>query len=110
MGAADTYDAVAMLSDSIANARQNQPSNLPEYRKNKTIGSWADESYAAAVSFAYCEGQLNFVNWRSLDSAGGKGADVPKLRATYILNADMIGRRRLALAGHRLADLLKKSL
>lgn len=110
MGSADAYDAVAMLSDSIANARQNQPSNLWEYRKNKTIGSWADESYGAAVSFAYCEGGLKFANWRSLDSGGGRSADVPKLRASYILNADVVARRRLALAGHRLADVIKQSL
>jgi len=109
MGSADTYDAVAILSDSIANARQNERSNLPEYRKNKTIGAWADESYAAAVSFAYCEGQLSFVNWRNLDAGAGKSSDAPKLRASYILNADTIARRRLALAGHRLADVLRKS-
>jgi hypothetical protein len=33
----------------------------------------------------------------------------PNLKATYVINANDIARRRVALAGQRLADLLKKS-
>jgi S1/P1 Nuclease len=109
MGNADSYVAVALLSDAIANAAENQPRSLPEYKEDKTLRSWVNESYAAAISFAYAEGQLRFADWRSYDSGALKNADVPRLRATYILNANTIGRRRLALAGHRLGDLLKES-
>src|SRR5439155_1554275 len=49
----DSYEFVASVADNIANASQYDPRNLHEYKEHQTIRSWADESFVAAVTFAY---------------------------------------------------------
>jgi hypothetical protein len=107
LGDCDTYDGISLLADSIGSASEYQPKGIAEYKHNKTIRSWADESFAAAGAFAYDEGHLQFVEARDAQSGKIAAADVPHLRPTYILNADDVSRRRISLAGKRLADLLK---
>jgi hypothetical protein len=104
-----TYETISMIADNIAAASQYSPENLPEYKRNKTAASWANESYAAAVAFAYAEGQLKFADWKAFEAGQIPAAEVPHLKATYVINANDIARRRISLAGKRLADLLKKS-
>jgi hypothetical protein len=77
---------------------------------DKTIQSWAGESFEAAGAFAYDEGHLNFAEWRAFSAGRVTAAEVPRLKATYIINANEVARRRVSLAGRRLADLLRKSL
>ena len=110
LGEADSYEAIAILTDSIQNASQYQPRLLPEFTKNKTVGSWADESFQAAGAFAYDEGHLKFSDWRDVQSGKIPAADVPRLRSSYISNAEDVSRRRISLAGRRLAEVLKKAL
>ncbi len=110
LGEADSYEAITVLTDSIANASQYQPRVLPEYERDTTVGSWADESFQAAAAFAYDEGHLKFGDWRDVQAGKVPAADVPRLRSTYIINADGLSRRRISLAGRRLADTLKKAL
>jgi len=104
-----SYETISMITDHIATAPQYNPENLVEYKKNKMIASWADESFAAAVAFAYAEGQLKFADWKAIDAGNVPAAEVPHLKATYVINANDVARRRVSLAGKRLADLLKKS-
>jgi hypothetical protein len=106
LGDSDTYEGIRMLSDAITCA-QCEPKKMPEYKRNRTIRSWADESFAAAVAFAYDEGHLQFVEARDSQSGKIPAADVPRLKPAYIINADNVSRRRISLAGKRLADLLK---
>jgi hypothetical protein len=110
LGDGDTYEAIAILTDCIANASQYQPRTLPEYRRNNTVGSWVEESFLAAGAFAYDEGHLKFADWRDSQSGAIPGADIPRLRSTYITNANEVSRRRISLAGQRLADVLEKAL
>jgi hypothetical protein len=109
LGDSDTYIGITLLSDIIVFASQNEPTKMSEYKHDKTIGSWADESFAAAIAFAYDEGHLQFVDARDSQSGKVRAADVPHLKATYIINANDVSRRRISLAGKRLGDLLKKS-
>jgi hypothetical protein len=104
-----SYELISKITDNIAAAPQYNPRNLAEYEKDRTIRSWADESFAAAVAFAYAEGQLRFVDWKKVEAGDIPAADVPHLKATYVINANDIARRRVALAGQRLADILKKN-
>ncbi len=104
----DSYEFVASVADNIAHASQYDSRNLREYGAHKTIRSWADESFAAAVTFAYAEGNLKFADWKAYSAGKIPAADIPHLKSTYILNANDLARRRVSLAGRRMADLLNK--
>lgn len=106
LGTGDSYEFIASLADNIAYASQYDPRKLPEYKLNKTIRKWADESFVAAKTFAYSEGELKFVEWRAYNSGQIPAADVPRLKASYLLNANDVSRCRVSLAGRRLVDLL----
>jgi S1/P1 Nuclease len=109
-GTGDTYECVACIADQIADARQYNPRKLGEYKGHRTIDSWAHESFEAACAFAYDEGHLKFAEWRAFSSGKVTAAEVPRLKSTYLINANEIARRRVALAGQRLADVLRMSL
>src|SRR5262249_34987703 len=104
----DSYEFVASIADNISRAPQYDPRNLPEYKSHKTVRSWADESFIAAETFAYAEGNLKFSDWKDYNAGKIPAADIPRLKSTYILNANDVARRRVSLAGRRLADLLNK--
>jgi hypothetical protein len=103
---ADSYEFITTVADNIATASQYDPRNLKEYKSHRTIRSWADESFAAAVAFAYAEGHLKFADWKDYGAGKVPAAEVPRLKSTYILNANDVARRRVSLAGRRLADVL----
>jgi hypothetical protein len=105
---ADSYEFITTVADNIATASQYDPRNLKEYKSHRTIRSWADESFAAAVAFAYAEGHLKFADWKDYGAGKVPAAEVPRLKSTYILNANDVARRRVSLAGRRLADVLKE--
>jgi len=104
----DSYEFVAETANSISRSPQYDPRNLPEFTSHSTIQSWADESFSAAVTFAYAEGSLKFADWRDFNSGKITAADVPHLKSTYILNASDVAKRRVSLSGARLAEELKK--
>lgn len=60
---------------------------------------WADESFGLAVSFAYASGPIG----------GPSQSEARELPAGYAREAVTIAERRVALAGYRLADLLRES-
>ena len=105
----DSYEYIATLADNIARAPQYDPRNLPEYKNDVTTRSWADESFSAAVTFAYAEGNLKFADWKNYNSGKLSAAEVPHLKSTYVINANDVARRRVSLAGKRLGEMLKKS-
>lgn len=60
---------------------------------------WAEESFALAVSFAYASGPIG----------GPSEAQAREVPVSYALQTVTIAERRVALAGYRLADLLRES-
>jgi hypothetical protein len=107
LGDFDSYEGIGLLSDTIGTASEYRPKRMLEYKHDKTIRSWADESFVAAAAFAYDEGHLRFIENRDAQSGKVPAADVPRLKPSYILNANDVSRRRISLAGRRLADMLK---
>jgi hypothetical protein len=107
-GVNPAYQTVATLADSLSAAPDLKPTELPEYRENKSIASWVQESHRAAVDFAYAEERLQF----PLSSAYASGEAValapPALKPEYIEGAKKIAHRRLVLAAQRLTDELKQ--
>jgi hypothetical protein len=108
LGYGENYDTTSSLAESISSEFATR--NLPEYGHNKAISLWAEESFAAAVSFAYLEGHLKYGEWGRGAETSGARAEAPRLSSSYLFNANDIARRRIALAGQRAADLLRKSL
>jgi hypothetical protein len=107
LGGGSSYHFIDTVADSIANAPQYAPSNLKDYKNHTTWPSWAKESVAAAEAFSYLDGDLQFADWSDYDHDKIKATDVPVLTSSYVINANDVAKRRVSLAGKRLANLLK---
>ncbi len=87
----------------------------PQYAREKfadqlrktRFADWADESFELAKEVAYSNGELKFA---VIPPGGVSPPEAPKLSEEYEKKAQEVGRRRVALAGYRLADRLKESL
>lgn len=77
-------------------------------RTHDTARSWADESFAAAVEFAYLNGQMPTIDYRAVERGEIPHSEVPILPAGYGATARDVARRQAALAGWRLAAMLKQ--
>jgi len=75
--------------------------------------AWAKESHDLAVQYAYLNGKLEYA--ATSDQRGQNARDpgqrdsTPGVPPGYIANAEEVVARQLALAGHRLADLLNST-
>lgn len=126
LGTANSYAALDALARDLTLDPRCDVSKLAEYAKNKDAEQWLGESHDLAVAFVYLEGKLKTVSTASARSTptsrpGGEligtatpgaapSADVPRLPAMYLVNANMICRQRDALAGARLADAIHAAL
>lgn len=77
-------------------------------RTHNTVRSWADESFAAAVEYAYLGGQLPIIDYRAVERGEIPHSEVPILPARYGSAARDLARRQAALAGWRLAAMIKQ--
>src|SRR5262245_33250594 len=107
LGEAKSYKGIAKIADPLS-PPQTDVKNWPEYKANKTFASWADESAADAETVAYADGNLAFANWNEFDAHTITSTAVPKLGVTYENQALDTAKRRVALAGRRLGDVLKQ--
>ena len=99
---AKAYRQVKELAEALRDPKYGRD-NLPELAANRTFPAWARESFELARDVAY--GKLGdelvpVVNGVVPDAAKDVGAEYDKA-------AREVARRRVALAGHRLADRLK---
>lgn len=106
-GKGSDYATIAAQTDVLEKSPEFAPANLPELKTSTTVAAWAEDSHRIAVTFAYA-GELRYGRWA--DFAAGKIAAeaVPALPPDYCQKARQIARRQLALAGWRIADVLKR--
>ena len=107
-GVAPGYEPIAALADRLTEASELNPANMTEYRQNKSIAAWVQESYRAAVEFAYSEDHVRYAHEDNLKNKKKSEVEIPTLSREYVAGALKIADRRVALAGQRLADELKK--
>lgn len=107
-GTDPSYKAITKLTDDLIGDSELQTSVAKEYAENKTIASWVQEGYRAAVNFAYAEDHVKFVHLEDLGSKKLSASAIPLLKPDYISGSQKIARRRLVLAGQRLVDVLKE--
>lgn len=104
-GVAPGYRPVAALADTLARLKA---SRMTEYREHKYVTVWVQESFRAAVDFAYSENHVRYAHLDDLRARKVREAEIPTLSPEYVREARRIAERRLALAGQRLADELKR--
>lgn len=96
LGRADDPASVARQAAALEAAHPR--ARLPELRAAPSALAWSRESRAAAVEHVYRRGRL----------AGAAEADAaPALPEGYVDDATALAERRVALAGYRLAGLLR---
>jgi hypothetical protein len=86
-------------NEAIGIEREYGRPDLPELVTQRSVRDWMLESRAAAVTSVYLSGRLAGVNDRRLPA--------PVVPETYRSNSKRVAERRIALAGYRLADLLR---
>jgi hypothetical protein len=74
-------------------------STLPELQSHRSVKSWSEESRQSAIHDAYLDGNL---------PPGEDATHATILPAGYTRHAKEIAERRVALAGYRLADEIRR--
>jgi hypothetical protein len=104
MSNSDAYDAVEFLAEDILNDPQLQRAKLHELAERPAFTQWADESYRWATSMSYLNGRLRYAMARDYYDKRINDNDVPPVPPSYYANTRALARRRIALAGYRLAE------
>jgi hypothetical protein len=105
----DRYEA-----DGLRNDPRFSREKLKDLLAVTDFMSWAKESNALAAHYAYLDGKLKGAattresrdGQASRDARSSPRDDIPGVPPGYIAQAESVALRQLALAGHRLADLL----
>jgi hypothetical protein len=110
LGSSDAYTAVVFLADRITGDPRLAKEKLPELAKDTTFSSWADESYEWAIALVYLNGRLRSASWALWQAKQIPESEVPSLPTGYAENARALAERRVAEAGYRLAEEIKRLL
>ncbi len=104
LGTGQDSTFIEYLADDIAADPKLARARLRELKSHQTYPSWTAEGLHYARAFAYLDGQLKHAKWHGHITA----AEVPDINFGYEENARSVARRRIALAGFRLANGLKR--
>jgi S1/P1 Nuclease len=102
LGAGTVADARltrSALNNAIRLQTVYRRATLPGLQSHRSVKSWAKESRKDAIQYAYLEGTL---------PPGIDAAHATFLPAGYTRHAKKIAERRIALAGYRLADEIRR--
>lgn len=108
VGTSEDYKVLEKLADEIEKMPDDQAKQI--MAKDTTPQSWLQESHDAAVKDAYDDGKLQTASAQDWDQKKIQADEVPQLSEAYEKNAQAVAKERILLAGHRLADELKKAL
>lgn len=108
MGTDSHYPTVQGLAEMLTHDPHLKSDQLPEFAEHRDFKQWAAESYAAAKATVYRDGHLSFALSDDLDRRRITNDDVPVLPQGAEFTANKLARRRVTLAGYRLAELLKQ--
>lgn len=110
LGYDSRFSSVCDFADLLSRDPTLAPDKLEELTSHKQPRDWAAESYAAAKSHVYLEGKLPRVLWADVDDKKVTADDVPAVSTFDGANSRTLARRRMVLAGNRLAETLKAVL
>lgn len=107
LGSDSRFAHVSQLADELTHDPQLMADTLPEFGQHRTILSWAAEGYSAAKSNVYLDGRLPRVLMSDFDAGTLKADRVPVLSERDLAKAHTLAKRRVTLAGYRLAEKLR---
>ncbi len=107
LGRDSRFESIRDLADQLTRDPALAPAKLPELTTHRHFRDWAAESYALAKTQAYLDGRLPRIRWADFDSGTIEAEKVPSYSAADAAKAHQLARRRVVIAGHRLADQLK---
>jgi hypothetical protein len=110
LGYDSRFSSVCDFADLLSRDPTLAPDKLEELASHKQPRDWAAESYAAAKSHVYLEGKLPRVLWADVDAKKVDADAVPTVSTFDGANSRTLARRRMVLAGDRLAETLKTVL
>ena len=110
LGMSEAYAAIAFHADQITGDPRLARDKLPELAKDTSFASWADESHEWAIAMAHLNGRLRTVPIAQYEAKQITADDVPVVPWSYAINAHDLAQRRIAAAGYRLADQIKRLL
>ncbi len=103
------FDSVCKLADELTHDPSLAPEKFPELKEHLQVRDWAAESYLLAKTHIYRDGQFPHVRYADVESRKVSAADVPALSEDQSVQSQIIARRRVTLAGYRLAEALKST-
>jgi hypothetical protein len=110
LGYDSRFSSVCDFADLLSRDPTLAPDKLEELVAHKTPRDWAAESYAAAKTHAYLDGKFPRVPYADVDAKKVDADDVPAVSTFDGANSRTLARRRMVLAGNRLAETLKTAL
>lgn len=108
LGTDSHFPSVCDLTDLLTHDPRLAPQHLGELQQHHGFRSWAEESYQLAKNVTYRNGQLPLAKFDDYDRRLIKADDVPVLPQGVEAEANRVARRRVAMAGYRLAEKLKQ--
>ncbi len=110
LGYDSRFSSVCDLADLLSRDPTLAPDKLAELATHKRPRDWAAESYAAAKTHAYLDGKIPLVLYSEIEGKKGGEDQVPAVSTIEGATSRTLARRRMALAGNRLAETLKAAL
>lgn len=101
------FDAVCRLADELTHDPSLVPEKFPELAQHRQVRDWAAESYLLAKTHVYRDGQFPLVRYVDVESRKVSADEVPALSEQQAAQSQQLARRRVTLAGYRLAEALK---
>jgi len=108
LGTDSHFPTVCDVTELLTHDPRLSHPHLTELQKHHDFRSWAMESYHLADDIAYRNGDLPLAKFDDLDKRLIKADDVPVLPQGVEAEANRVARRRVLLAGYRLAEKLKQ--
>jgi hypothetical protein len=110
LGYDSRFTSVCDFAELLSRDPTLAPDKLEELANHKTPRDWAAESYAAAKTHVYRDGRLPLVLYADVESKKIGEDKIPAVSTFDGASSRTLARRRMVLAGHRLAETLKSVL
>ncbi len=108
LGTDSHLPTVRDLAEVLTHDPHHAPNHLPEFSRNRHFRDWAAEGYEIAKTNVYREGKLEFAKSDDYDRRKVTADAIPVLPVGVEAESNKIARRRVVLAGYRLAERLKQ--
>ncbi len=101
------FDSACQLAEELTHDPLLAPEKFLELAEHRRVRDWAAESYLLAKTQIYRDGQFPHVRFEDVESRKVSAEKVPALSEQQSAQSHQIARRRVTLAGYRLAEALK---